>query len=377
MTGWATILAAARAECETFERACGAPRAAQLALLRRIVADNSASVFGRAHGFDRIDSVAAFRAQVPIRDYDALRPWIDRAAVGEAAILTAAPIVAFEETGGTTSGRKLIPYSQAGLAAFRAAVLPWLDDLARQRPSTLEGSAYVSLSPVARVPRVTAGGIPIGLPSEYGYLGADLAAALASVLAVPAAVGLVRDLEHWRLLTLRWLVQAADLSFISVWSPTFLTGLIEALPGLAEPLARAVHDGAGVGEDTAVAGTVELLPAGVDDAAEVGADGRVHGDRGALRGHPHGLAVHRRGGDLSGRELRDGPDVHRLADGRRHGGGRLQEADDRIDDAAHGDRAEDADQPLEEAASGHAPSRLGVALRGRACAERGPRLACI
>ena len=35
---------------------------------------------------------------------------------------------------------------------------------ARERPGTFDGRAYVAISPVARAPRVTDGGIPIGLP---------------------------------------------------------------------------------------------------------------------------------------------------------------------------------------------------------------------
>ena len=191
-----------------------------------------------------IDSAERFRAQVPIRDYDALRPWIERAAAGESGLLTTEPVIAFEETGGSTSGRKLIPYTQTSLAAFRAAVLPWLFDLADERPETFDGRAYVALSPVARAPRVTAGGIPIGLPSEGAYLGADLAQAFAAVLAVPVEVAEVCDVDDWRLLTLRHLLAASDLTFISVWSPTFLIDLVEALPALAEPLLKSIRDGA-------------------------------------------------------------------------------------------------------------------------------------
>src|SRR5262245_48018289 len=113
MSGWAQILAAAGTERAAFERAIDNPRAAQLALLRLILAENASSDFGRTHGFDRIDGIEQFHASVPVRDYDALRPWIDRVAAGESGVLTAEPVIAFEETGGSTSGRKLIPYTHA------------------------------------------------------------------------------------------------------------------------------------------------------------------------------------------------------------------------------------------------------------------------
>jgi len=122
-------------------------------------------------------------------------------------------------------------------------VLPWLGDLARERPATFEGRAYVAISPVARAPHATAGGIPIGLASEGTYLGQELAEAFASVLAVPAEVAQVLDIEQWRFLTLRHLLAGDDLTFISVWSPTFLIGLMEALPALAVPLLKALREG--------------------------------------------------------------------------------------------------------------------------------------
>jgi hypothetical protein len=252
MTPWAPILDAARVDTERFARACAEPRTAQLALLRQILAENAGSEFGRAHRFERIDTLERFDARVPVRNHNQISGWIDRAAAGEAAVLTSAPVVAFEETGGSTAGRKLIPYTQAGLAAFRAAVLPWLGDLAREHPGTFDGRAYVAISPVARAPRVTDGGIPIGLPSEGAYLGDDLAQAFACVLAVPVDVAQVCDIDHWRFLTLRHLLAASDLTFISVWSPTFLIGLMEALPALAEPLLKAMSDGGADPERTRV-----------------------------------------------------------------------------------------------------------------------------
>jgi GH3 auxin-responsive promoter len=243
MTGWAAILDAAAPEYAMFRGACAQPRAAQLALLRRILRANAQSEFGRAHDFARLDDLASFRAAVPIRGYDDMAPWMDRAADGEARVLTSDPVVAFEETGGSTRGRKLIPYTAAALAAFRAAVLPWLGDLARQRPGAVAGRAYVAVSPAGRARRFTRGGAPIGLVSEGAYLGADLVPAFAAIQAVAPQVGEIADAPAWRFATLLHLLGAEDLTFVSVWSPTFLIDLVEALPPLAASLAKALHDG--------------------------------------------------------------------------------------------------------------------------------------
>lgn len=242
MTGWNEILAAARRERTAFDQACAAPRAAQALLLRQTLAANADTAFGRTHGFSGIRSVEDFRACVPVRTYEELHPWFARIAQGEAGVLTRAPAIAFEETGGSTAGAKLIPYTAASLAGFRAAVLPWLAALAARRPAAFAGRAYVAISPVARAPRTVAG-IPVGLAGEGAYLGADLVSAFIKTLAVPPSLAALADVQQWRLATLAHLLAARDLTFISIWSPTLLIGLLEAIPTFAEPLIKSIREG--------------------------------------------------------------------------------------------------------------------------------------
>lgn len=243
MTGWPVILGAAAVEAKEFAKACVDPRKAQLALLHRILRSNAECEFGRAHYFDSIDDLEGFQSRVPVRRFDEFEPWIARAANGEAAILTNEPIIAFEETGGSVSGGKLIPYTAAALLAFRAAVLPWLSDLALQRPRAFAGKGYAAISPVTRAPRSTASGCPIGLASEGAYLGADLIPAFIAMSAVPTDIARVSKISEWRFLTLLHLLRCENLTFVSVWSPTFLITLVDALPVLASSLIQAIHDG--------------------------------------------------------------------------------------------------------------------------------------
>jgi hypothetical protein len=58
-----------------------------------------------------------------------------------------ADLICFEETGGSTQGSKLIPYTQTSLQSFQSALWPWLDDLLLARPEIKQGSAYWSISP--------------------------------------------------------------------------------------------------------------------------------------------------------------------------------------------------------------------------------------
>ena len=230
---WRQILTGTQAGFRAFEAARADPDAAQRALLADILAANAGTVFGRAHGFDRIGSVEAYRAAVPIRGYDGFAPAIAEMADGARDRLFAGLPLAFERTGGTTSGGKLVPYGAAQLASFAAAVQPMLHDLLTRFPGIGAGPLYAAISPATRAPEVTAAGIPVGLGSDAAYLG-PLAAPFARLLAVPPEVGAMADIDTWRTATLTHLVEAETLSFVTIWSPSFLTALIEALPGHAD-----------------------------------------------------------------------------------------------------------------------------------------------
>jgi hypothetical protein len=247
MNHWAPILDAAKAARSDFKRACENPLETQERLLRRLLAANAQTEFGRRHDFSGIKTVEDFRSRVPVRTYEQMKPWIERATAGIDGVLTSDRPIAIEETGGSGGGCKMILRTAAGLRSFRNGILPWLGDLAERRPAAFGGALYVAMSPVARQKRWSAAGIPIGSLGDAAYLGHDLQAPFIDVLAVPPSVGELTDIAAWRFLTLLHLLRSADLTFISVFSPTFLIGLIEALPGLAEGLIAAIHDG---GADT-------------------------------------------------------------------------------------------------------------------------------
>ncbi len=203
--------------------------AVQAAHLHAILERNRDTAFGRQHGFAQ--GAAHFTAQMPVCSYDTLEPWITRAASGEAGVLTAEAVLAFEETGGSTGGGKLVPCTAHGLAEFQAGLRPWLDDLFTAFPALDAGSFYWSISPACRPPRTTPGGLPIGLGGDAAYFGAALVPSILRTLAVGPEVGGISDVDAWRRQTLDQLGARRDLAMISVWSPTFLTQLLEALPG--------------------------------------------------------------------------------------------------------------------------------------------------
>jgi len=210
-------------------------REVQQRQLLEILRHNADTEYGRRYGFADISTYAQFREQVPISDYETLRASIERMAAGSPNVLFPGVPLVFEETGGSTGGPKLLPYTPPLLASFRNALLPWLDDLASAYPPIKEGLAYWAISPAARRARKTSGGIPIGLGGDAAYFGETLAPLVLETLAVPPSVAAITDIDAWRVATCTYLSECERLALISVWSPTFLADLLSHMSVQSAP----------------------------------------------------------------------------------------------------------------------------------------------
>ena len=87
----------------------GEPHARQSRLLQDLLKRAQNTAFGRDHGLQSGMTLEQFQAAVPIRDYEGLKPWVDRAVKGEADVLWPGLPDYFCKTSGTTSGAKFIP----------------------------------------------------------------------------------------------------------------------------------------------------------------------------------------------------------------------------------------------------------------------------
>jgi hypothetical protein len=213
----------------SFRRAMHHPRQAQEAVLRRILNRNAATEFDRQHGFSSIRNVRDYQARVPATNYDAVAPLIDRARAGEEDVLTRDSIRLFEKTSGSSSAAKYIPYTDSLRREFQNAVRPWIFDLYRHDPKLLLGRSYWLITPLSREKEMTPGGIPVGFENDADYLGPLEHKIAKTLFAVPGELARVPDIESSLYLTLRFLIQAEDLTLISVWNPSYLTVLMDRL----------------------------------------------------------------------------------------------------------------------------------------------------
>jgi len=214
----------------------------QVRKLLALVTKNKDTEFGRQHHFDRITGVESFKKHVPIREYEDFEPYIHRIMEGETNVLTSEDIILFEPTGGTTSGSKLIPYTRSLKKEFQKAVKPWLFDIYSRGPHLLKGKSYWSITPTGSDKTYTPGGIPVGFEEDSEYLGL-LGKILKHVLIAPNALNRVKNIENFRYVTAYFFLKEKDLSFISIWNPTFLILILETVETYLDALIADIQKG--------------------------------------------------------------------------------------------------------------------------------------
>jgi hypothetical protein len=248
-----------------FLSALAFPRHAQQRILRRTLRRNRQTGYLRNRDF----------FSLPVTGYDALRQEIDAIRAGRPAVLTASPVRVLQPTSGSSAAPKHIPFTAGLQRQFHAALAPWIASLYLLRPRLLSGRQYWCLSPntpaadtAAPAPaldsapdsgaksgsksgaRAGSGAgsslaekVPVGFADDTDYLGGWRAALARHLLVAPPELARVAHPETFEFLTLLYLVAEKNLRLISIWHPSFLTLLLDALPRHAPALAATLLSG--------------------------------------------------------------------------------------------------------------------------------------
>jgi hypothetical protein len=116
-------------------------------ILARLIHRAKGTQFGRDHGFDAIRTHDDLTRQVPIRDYEQLRPWVDAAVAGQSDILWPGKPLYLAKTSGTTSGVKYIPLTRESMPGHIAGARDALfNQVARRRLTRLFNGKMIFLS---------------------------------------------------------------------------------------------------------------------------------------------------------------------------------------------------------------------------------------
>ena len=227
-----------------FHRTLARPQYAQAeCFFRALLAVRGTAQASRLPGFSRVRTVREFQDAVPLSTPDSVLPDIESLKLGTPRVLTREPVTRFEPSGGSSGASKFVPVTRGLLGEFHRALAPMLFDLLHSRPALLEGPSYWSISPIGRKQGCTEGGIPVGSMEDSAYFPRFLQPLLARVFAVPGAVAHLPDVESCRYVTLWFLVACEELALLSVWNPSFLTLLMDALERHGERLAEDLERG--------------------------------------------------------------------------------------------------------------------------------------
>lgn len=108
------------------------PEETQLKIFSDLIKKAANTQFGKDHNFSEIKNMRDFAKKVPIRDYEALKPYFDEMVLGKKDILWPGKPIYIAKTSGTTSGAKFIPLTKESLPthieAARNAILCYISE---------------------------------------------------------------------------------------------------------------------------------------------------------------------------------------------------------------------------------------------------------
>ena len=238
------------AERESLVAAAADAEERQRNVLARLLDFNAETDFGRTHGFGRIRSIDDFRKAVPVQDFSAHAPWIERMAAGEDGVLTADRPTVYFTSSGSTGAHKKIPVTPAFM---RTTFLPFYyaawAPLAEHFPDVLtEPGAVLNLKhdPIA-APPTTASGRPhvgasqVDLGTAFGEpLAAEPGTAAPwGTLPVPVEAG-----EHLEKMYLRLrLAVESDVRCVIGINPAMVAAVPYQLDLWWPRIVQEIHDG--------------------------------------------------------------------------------------------------------------------------------------
>ena len=104
----------------------------QRQVFQDLISEATKTQFGKDHDFVSINNHEDFVKRVPIRDYEDLKPYVERVVAGEEDILWKGKPIYFAKTSGTTSGSKYIPITKESMPshieAARNAILMYIHE---------------------------------------------------------------------------------------------------------------------------------------------------------------------------------------------------------------------------------------------------------
>ncbi len=196
-------------------------------ILFKILQENSNTIYGKKHNFKCIKTIQDFKKNVPVTQYENYKNYIDEIANGKENVLTCDKIIMFELTGGSGGACKFIPYTKGLKNEFLQGIKPWIYSLYTTFPKVQNGRSYWSITPPTHEKKHTKGGVPIGFEDDSAYFGKIEQFLTDKIFVRAKNVKNERNMQKFYFKTCLCLLNASDLTLISVWNPSYLIILLD------------------------------------------------------------------------------------------------------------------------------------------------------
>ena len=196
----------------------------QARVLRTILRENAFTDFGRAHGFSKISDWASYRAAVPVGDFQAFAPMIERQMAGHSNSLTASKPLYYARTSSSTGAAKDIPITHHGRAQVNEAQKQLALTLYR-KTGFFDGRIMGIGGPP--VEGTTSTGASFGSTTGHQY--ASSSSVIRSKLVIPVEVFSIADYDIKYLVLAIFGLLEADLTGIATANPSTILRLIELI----------------------------------------------------------------------------------------------------------------------------------------------------
>lgn len=214
-----------RSEHGAFLRQSAHLEPVQRGLLKSMLGDYSSTLWGRRYRVDAGWTYERFREEVPLHTYDDLWPYFSQSNG-----ICPQPVLRWEPTGGSTGPVKWIPWTSGLQSQFRRAVSPWVNEMYLGGPDLRNGRSFWQLTPNTLVPSEPALQGQVGFAHDGDYLGR-----IGRLLEKLVLLSVEREREQFWEKLVTALVGAADLRYISCWSPTYLWVLRDRFESIVGP----------------------------------------------------------------------------------------------------------------------------------------------
>ena len=223
-------------EVRSFLKSLDSPKQTQESVLSRILALNENSSFGRLYKFSSITSEREFRDQVPIHNYEELRPYIEKQIEGGAGERNPKPYLCLQ-TSGTTGKPKYVPVYRETLSSYRRCQSISSYAQYKHIKGMFSGSVLAIVSP--RIEGYLENGMPYG--SMSGAIAQSLSKAVLSRSLLPESVFEVPHYEDRYRMIVALALSDSNISVIASANPSTFFRMAEVIWQHSESLFRFIE----------------------------------------------------------------------------------------------------------------------------------------